>query len=123
MGLLVYFPLRAFFALIPWIALRYPIKKWAAFGAILSTGAYTLLVGSQAATLRSMLMTGVAMLAILADRRAAPMRLVMLSAAIVMLMAPDAMLGPSFQMSFAAVFCLIAAHEKLNGSSRLTKAS
>jgi competence protein ComEC len=112
MGLLVYFPIRALLALIPWIALRYPIKKWAAAGAILSTLAYTLLVGSQAATLRSMMMTGIAMLAILLDRRAAPLRLVMLSAAIVMLIAPDAMLGPSFQMSFAAVFCLIAAHER-----------
>ena len=50
MGLLVYFPLRAILALIPWIALRYPIKKWAAFGAILSTVGYTLLVGSPAAT-------------------------------------------------------------------------
>ena len=59
-----------------------------------------------------MMMTGIAMLAILLDRRAAPLRLVMLSAAIVMLIAPDAMLGPSFQMSFAAVFCLIAAHER-----------
>jgi competence protein ComEC len=51
MGLLVYFPLRALLALIPWIALRYPIKKWAAAGAIFSTIGYTLLVGSPAATL------------------------------------------------------------------------
>ncbi len=112
MGLLVYFPIRALLALIPWIALRYPIKKWAAFGAILSAMGYTFLVGSQAATLRSLLMTGIVMLAILVDRRAAPMRLVVLSAALVMLIAPDALLGPSFQMSFAAVLCLIAAHER-----------
>jgi competence protein ComEC len=112
MALLVYFPLRAMLALIPWIALRYPIKKWAACGAILSATAYTLLVGSQAATLRSMLMTGLAMLAILVDRRAAPMRLVILSAALVILIAPDAVMGPSFQMSFAAVFCLIAFNER-----------
>ncbi len=112
MGILIYFPLRAALALIPWVALRFPIKKWAATGAILSTLFYTLLVGSQAATLRSMLMTGIAMLAIVADRRANAMRLVMLSAALAMLLAPDAMLGPSFQMSFAAVFCLIATHEK-----------
>ena len=111
MGLLVYFPLRALLALIPWIALRFPIKKWAATGAIFSTLGYTFLVGSQAATLRSMLMTGIAMIAIVTDRRAAPMRLVMLSAVLAMLLAPDAALGPSFQMSFAAVFCLIATHE------------
>ncbi len=115
MGLLVYFPLRAILALIPWIALRYPIKKWAAVGAIFSTIGYTLLVGSPAATLRSMIMTSIAMFAIVVDRPAMIMRLVMLSAAIVMLLAPDAMLGPSFQMSFAAVLCLIAAHERSPG--------
>ena len=115
MGLLVYFPLRAILALIPWVALRFPIKKWAATGAILSTVGYTLLVGSPAATLRSMIMTGIAMTAVIVDRPAAIMRLVMLSAAIVMLMAPDAMLGPSFQMSFAAVLCLIAAYERAPG--------
>lgn len=115
MGLLVYFPLRAFLASIPWVALRFPIKKWAATGAIFSTLGYTFLVGSQAATLRSMLMVGIAMLAILTDRRSAPMRLVMLSAVLAMLLAPDAVLGPSFQMSFAAVFCLIASHEKKLG--------
>ena len=114
-GLLVYFPLRAFFALFPWIVLRYPIKKWAATGAIFSTLGYTFLVGSQAATLRSMIMSGIAMIAIISDRRAAPMRLVMLSAVLAMLLAPDAALGPSFQMSFAAVFCLIATHEKTFG--------
>ncbi|HEU0118852.1 MAG TPA: ComEC/Rec2 family competence protein, partial [Alphaproteobacteria bacterium] len=112
MGLLIYFPLRAMLALIPWIALRYPIKKWAAFGAIISATGYTLLVGSQAATLRSMVMTGIAMLAIIVDRRAAPMRLVILSAALVMMISPDALMGPSFQMSFAAVFCLIAFNER-----------
>lgn len=115
MALLVYFPLRAFLALIPWVALRYPIKKWAAFGALLSAAGYTLLVGSQAATLRSMVMTGIAMLAIIVDRRSAPMRLVILSAALVMLIEPDAVLGPSFQMSFAAVFCLIAFNEQAFG--------
>lgn len=115
MALLIYFPLRAVLALIPWIALRYPIKKWAACGALLSALAYTLLVGSQAATLRSMVMTGIAMLAIIVDRRSAPMRLVILSAALVMLVEPDSILGPSFQMSFAAVFCLISFNEQAFG--------
>ena len=115
MALLVYFPLRFLFALVPALALRYPIKKWAAFGAILSATGYTLLVGSPAATLRSLLMTGIAMLAVLVDRRSAPMRLVVLSAALVMLIEPDALLGPSFQMSFAAVFCLIAYNERAFG--------
>ena len=112
MGLLVYFPLRLILALFPWVALRFNIKKIAAFAAIFSALGYTLLVGSQAATMRSMLMVALAMAAILADRRALALRIVMLSAAMGMLIAPDALLGPSFQMSFAAVFCLIAFNEK-----------
>ncbi|MGB9152244.1 MAG: ComEC/Rec2 family competence protein, partial [Alphaproteobacteria bacterium] len=112
MGLLIYFPLRMIFASIPWLALRYPIKKWAAGAAIFSALGYTFLVGSQAATLRSMIMTGLAMLAITVDRRATALRLVMLSAGIGMLIEPDATMGPSFQMSFAAVFCLIVANQK-----------
>ena len=111
MALLIYFPIRAFLALIPFLALRYPIKKWAAVAAIFSATGYTLLVGSQAATLRSLIMTGLAMLAITLDRRTTPLRLVMMSAAIGMLIAPDAVMGPSFQMSFAAVFCLIVANQ------------
>ncbi|MDR3448458.1 MAG: ComEC/Rec2 family competence protein [Alphaproteobacteria bacterium] len=112
MALLIYFPLRAGMALIPWLALRYPIKKYAAAAAMLSALAYTLLVGSEAATLRSLLMTGVAMLAITVDRRSHPLRLVMISAGLGMLIAPNAAMGPSFQMSFAAVFCLIASNQK-----------
>ncbi|MGE3622678.1 MAG: ComEC/Rec2 family competence protein [Bdellovibrionales bacterium] len=115
MGILIYLPLRAFFALIPWIALRYPIKKWAACGAILSTIGYTMLTGSPAATVRSMIMTGIAMLAIILDRPSLVMRLAVLSAAMLMMVSPDAILGPSFQMSFAAVLCLIAAHERAPG--------
>ncbi len=111
MGLLIYFPLRAFFALIPWIALRFPIKKWAAAGAVFSAMGYTFLVGSQAATFRALVMTALAMLAITVDRRATPMRLALVSASIALLIMPSAAIGPSFQMSFAAVFCLIAFHK------------
>ncbi|MDD3370679.1 MAG: ComEC/Rec2 family competence protein [Alphaproteobacteria bacterium] len=108
MGLLIYFPLRALLALVPWIALRFPIKKWAAIAAILSALSFTFLVGSQAATMRSMIMVGLAMAAVVLDRNATPLRLVMLSALIGMLFAPSATMGASFQMSFAAVFCLVA---------------
>ena len=112
MGLLVYIPLRALLALIPFIALRFPIKKWAAGAAILSTAFYTIFVGSQAPTLRSALGTSILMFAILADRRTQSMRLLALAAFIVMLLQPDGVMGPSFQMSFAAVLCMVAAFEK-----------
>ncbi len=112
MGALVYFPLRALLALFPWVALRFSIKKWSAGAAIASTAAYTMLIGPQTPTLRSTLMTGIVMLAIIVDRRALSMRMVAISAAAVMLLYPDGLMGPSFQMSFAAVLAMVAAFEK-----------
>lgn len=112
MGLLVYFPLRALMALIPWVALNWPVRKIAAGGAIVGTVLYIFLVGPQAPTLRSALSTGLVMFAILVDRRAMSMRLVTLAAAAVMLIQPNGVLGPSFQMSFAAVLAMVAAFEK-----------
>ncbi|MDD3029746.1 MAG: ComEC/Rec2 family competence protein [Alphaproteobacteria bacterium] len=114
MGLLIYFPLRMLLALSPWLTLRFPIKKWAAMAAILSALAFTFLVGSQAATMRSMLMVGLAMIAIALDRNTHPLYLVMLSALLSMLFVPSATMGASFQMSFAAVFCLVATTRSLD---------
>lgn len=108
---LSFFALRALLALIPWLALRLPIKKIAAAGAIVTVVGYTLLVTASVPTLRSMLMSSTVMLAVLLDRRALSLRLVALTAMIVMLAAPETIMGPSFQMSFAAVGAMIAWYE------------
>jgi len=118
MALLIYFPLRMILALSPWLALRFPIKKWAAGAAIFSALAFTFLIGSQAAIMRSMIMVGLAMAAITLDRHTNPLRLVMLSALLAILFAPSAMMGPSFQMSFAAVFCLISTTHLFSGDKK-----
>lgn len=110
---LVFLSLRALLALVEPVALRHPIKKWAAVAALLAVLAYMTLVGTAVPTLRSVLMTGVMLLAVLADRNPFSMRVVALAAAAVLLFQPEAMLGPSFQMSFGAVVALIAAYEWL----------
>jgi competence protein ComEC len=102
---------RRFFALFEFIALRYPIKKWAAATAVLVTFAYLLISGLMAPSLRSFFMTCLVLLGVLLDRQAISMRLVAWAAVAVLLYAPDSLLGPSFQMSFAAVVALIAAYE------------
>ncbi|MGE4350930.1 MAG: ComEC/Rec2 family competence protein [Bdellovibrionales bacterium] len=112
MALLVYVPVRFVLALFPWIALRLPIKKIAAASGLLATTLYTLLVGADAPTVRSALMTGIVFFAILTDRRALSLRLLALAACLIMLIAPSTAMGPSFQMSFAAVLAMIAAYEK-----------
>src|SRR6516165_2638776 len=52
----IFFIVRAFFALIPGLAGRAPIKKWAALAALLVTGFYLILSGNQVATQRSFIM-------------------------------------------------------------------
>jgi competence protein ComEC len=108
---ILFFCVRALLALWPSVALHYPIKKWAALAALLGTGFYTLLAGSPIPTQRAFLMTGLVLLAVLVDRVAFSMRLIAWAAFVVLLVRPDAMVGPSFQMSFAAVMALIAAYE------------
>ncbi|EME69869.1 membrane metal-binding protein [Paramagnetospirillum caucaseum] len=110
---LVFVGLRALLALFPAVALRYPIKKWAAALAILCAGFYTLLAGAPVPAQRSFFMTGLVLVAVLLDRMALSMRLVAWAALVIMLWAPEEVIGPSFQMSFAAVVAMIAAYETL----------
>ncbi|MCR6631744.1 MAG: ComEC/Rec2 family competence protein [Magnetospirillum sp.] len=110
---LVFFVVRGGLALIPAVALRHPIKKWAAAVALLATFFYMLLAGAPVPAQRSFLMTGIVLVAVLLDRAALSMRLVAWAAVVVLLLAPEALVGPSFQMSFAAVAALVAAYEGL----------
>jgi competence protein ComEC len=100
--------LRAFFALFPFLALGWPIKKIAAIGAMLGATAYCVFSGSDVATERSLIMTLVIFGAIVVDRPALSLRNLALSALIVLIREPESILSPSFQMSFAAVAGLMA---------------
>lgn len=104
---------RTFAAAIEPLALRYPIKKWAAVAAMIAAFGYMILVGATVPTQRAFLMTAVVLSAVLFDRRALSMRSVALAALAVLTVAPESLLGPSFQMSFAAVVALIATYEAL----------
>ncbi|HEX2113739.1 MAG TPA: ComEC/Rec2 family competence protein [Alphaproteobacteria bacterium] len=108
---IVFLIIRQSLALVPRIALRWPIKKWAAVGAFIAITMYMLFVAPGVPTQRSWLMTSVVLFATLIDRTAISMRLVAWAALAVLVMAPESLLGPSFQMSFAAVVALIAAWE------------
>jgi competence protein ComEC len=111
---LIYFTLRLLLAAIPWVALRFPIKKWAAFGGLLGEILYTQFVGAPVSAERSMITTGFIMLAIMADRSALTLRLVALSASLLILAEPEAIMGASFQMSYGAIVALVVLYEKWN---------
>ncbi len=107
----VYWTIRAVLALFPTIALRWPIRKWAAAVALAVGALYLLLSGASVATQRAFIMIAVVFVAVLRDRPALTMRSIAVAALIVMLIAPETVVGPSFQMSFAAAMSLIAMYE------------
>ena len=108
----VFFVVRALLALSPALAMRHPIKKWAAFAALIAAAFYLLLSGAEVATRRSFLMTAIVLIAVMVDRSALTLRNLALAALAVMLLAPEAVVHPGFQMSFAATLALIAAYER-----------
>jgi competence protein ComEC len=95
----IFFLFRAVLALIPGLADRAPIKKWAAFAALLVTAFYLLLSGAEVATQRSFIMIAVVLLGVLCDRPTLTMRTLTVAALIVLVLAPEAVVHPSFQMS------------------------
>ncbi|MBI3676529.1 MAG: ComEC/Rec2 family competence protein [Proteobacteria bacterium] len=102
---------RALLALVPAIALNYPIKKWAAAAALLGATFYLIVSGMGAPPERSYIMLFMMFTAILVDRPAISMRSVALAAALILLFAPESLVDPGFEMSFASVIGLIALAE------------
>lgn len=111
MGLLTAFvfgALRTGLSLVPTIALRAPVKKIAAIGALIAAAIYLALSGGNVATERAFVMVAVMLCAVFVDRRALSLRAVAVAAVIVLVLRPESLLGPGFQMSFAATTALIA---------------
>jgi competence protein ComEC len=108
----VFFVLRALLALIPGLADRAPIKKWSAFAALLVTAFYLVLSGAEVATQRSFIMIAIVLIGVMLDRPILTLRTVTIAALIVLIFAPEAVVHPSFQMSFAATLALIAGYER-----------
>jgi ComEC/Rec2-related protein len=107
--------MRAGFALVPTFSARWPVKKYAAGTALMAAAFYLLMSGSDVAAQRSFLMLAVMLIAILVDRSALTMRNLAISAIIILLISPHEVVGPSFQMSFAATAALVAAYAAWTG--------
>jgi competence protein ComEC len=110
---LFFFGLRFALAFVPWVALRYPVKKWAAALAIVAAVLYAGLAGWTPPTQRSLVMWGMVFVAIILDRSPISLQLVAWAAALILLFQPETLLGASFQMSFAAVFALVVVFDRL----------
>lgn len=111
----VFWLVRAGLALVPALALSWPIKKIAAATAMAGVTAYCIFSGWDIAAERSLIMTLIMLGAILVDRPAVSMRNLALAALIALAREPEGLLGPSFQMSFGAVAGLIACARLIDG--------
>jgi len=103
-----YFLTIRLLALIPFIALRVRLPLLAA-GVGAGVGVfYTVLTGAEVPTVRSVAGSLLVLTALALGRDPLSLRLLATAAIIVMLLWPEAVLGPSFQMSFASVIAIVA---------------
>jgi competence protein ComEC len=108
---IVFVVTRRLLALSPTLVLRYPIKKWAAGVAMAGSLLYDIATGSRVGTERALVMTLIVLGAVIMDRRALTMRNLAFAVFAVIAIEPEAILGVSFQLSFAAVAALVAVME------------
>lgn len=93
------------------VLLRVPAKLVASVASFLVGLGYAALTGFHVPIVRSLAMAALVLAGLMAGRRALSVRGLGLAAVALMLIEPDAVPGPSFQMSFSAVLALIAGYE------------
>ncbi|PDV89611.1 hypothetical protein CO652_04415 [Rhizobium sp. H4] len=102
---------RMLLSLVPGVAQAYPTKKFAAAGALLAVTAYFLISGFGVSAERAFIMMAIMLIAVFFDRPSISLRNVVLSALIIIAISPSEVLGPSFQMSFAATLALVSGYQ------------
>jgi len=107
----IFWLLRAVLALNATVLLHWPVKKWAAGGAMIGAGYYLAISGASIATQRAFIMITIMFLAIMLDRPAITLRNIAIAAVIILVIKPVSLLSISFQMSFAATTFLVAFYE------------
>lgn len=107
----VVFTLMRTMALSRRAALDWPLMLIAAGGGALAGIGYTLLTGAEVPTVRSCVAALLVLGGLALGRDAVTLRLVAAGALVILFVWPEALMGPSFQMSFAAVTALVALSE------------
>jgi competence protein ComEC len=98
-------------ALFPWLALRIRVPIAAAGSAAGIAVCYTLLTGAEVPTIRACVAALLILAALALGREPLSLRLLAAGACLVLLFWPEALAGPSFQLSFAAVATIILLHD------------
>ena len=98
-------------ALSPWLALNWRLPLVAAGAGAAAAVGYTWLTGGEVPTIRSCVAALLVLAALAMGREAITLRLVAAGAVVVLLFWPEALAGPSFQLSFAAVTAIVVVYE------------
>lgn len=102
--------MRTGLALFPRVSHALPIKKIAAAGALVLVSFYYLISGFGVSAERAYVMMAIMLVAVLADRPSISLHNLALAALFILIKSPSAVMGPSFQMSFAATAALVAGY-------------
>ncbi|MEP3525421.1 MAG: ComEC/Rec2 family competence protein [Hyphomicrobiales bacterium] len=89
-------------------SLHYSIRNIAIYAGLGTGFIYFLLSGGSVSATRAFIMVSIMALAMLFGRRAISVRNIALACLLILLLSPFALIGPGFQMSFAATLCLVA---------------
>ncbi|MEI8144429.1 MAG: ComEC/Rec2 family competence protein [Alphaproteobacteria bacterium] len=104
---------RGLLAFIPSVTLNHPVKAYAAGVALAVSTGYLVISGAEVATQRSWIMIAIVLIGVALGRAALTLRTLALAALAVLIIAPESLLGPSFQMSFAATLALVSGYSLL----------
>ncbi len=113
-AMISFYILRTIFASSYLLANNYNIKQASAFFALVFSSFYLIFANMPSPAVRSFIMTGLVLIAMMLDVKANSLRNIALAALIILIYQPESLLSPSFQMSFAAVSVLIAGFNTCN---------
>ncbi len=100
--------IRAFLSLFPSLVQSIPVKKIAAFAALLAASSYLVISGAPISAQRAWLMLVIMLGAVIFDKPVITLRNVAIAAIIIVVISPSAVTTPGFQMSFAAATALVS---------------
>ncbi len=115
---MVFFTLRYALASIPMIALKLPIKQYAAWAGLFSGAIYLALADFPISAIRAYTMIGLVLGAIICHREADTIRSLALAATLLLLISPFHVMDAGFQLSFAAVTALILMYRRIANHTR-----
>jgi competence protein ComEC len=98
-------------ALSPGLALRWSLPLVAAAAGAAAGAGYTWLTGAEVPTVRALVAALLVLAGLALGREALTLRLVAAGALVVLALWPEALIGASFQFSFAAVTAIVALHD------------